>query len=296
MKINQLDGYVAFLAVARSRSFTAAAAQLEVSPQAVSQAVRALEERLQSRLLNRTTRSVALSEAGERFMAKVGPALADLLEAQESLRELRDRPSGLLRINLSRAAFTAVIRPRLGEFHRLYPELGLELGFDDGLVDIVAEGYDGGIRLGEAVARDMVSVPLSRRERSVVVAAPEYLARKGTPRTIADLAGHDCIRFRMPSGGGIYRWELVSGKEAVAVDAPGTATANDTDALIAMARAGMGLAYVLGSNAEPWLATGELVAVLDKYMPSFPGFHFYYPSRHQLPAKLRCFLDFWKAA
>ncbi len=294
MKIHQLDGYLAFATVARTRSFTAAAAQLGVSPQAVSQAVRALESRLQLRLLNRTTRSVSLNEAGERFMARVGPALGELLDAADAIGELRDTPSGLLRINLSRVAFAAVIQPRLASFRAHYPDVRLEFGFDDGFVDIVEQGCDAGIRLGEAVAKDMVSVPLSREERIALVATPAYLAQHGTPRTIADLTQHICIRFRMPSSGALYRWELLEGGREITLDAPATLTVNDTGAMLALALDGLGLGYVLASVAQPHLAAGRLVEVMPEATPRFPGFHLYYPSRRQPPAKLRCFLEIWR--
>jgi DNA-binding transcriptional LysR family regulator len=295
MRINQLDGYLAFVTVARTRSFTAAAALLEVSPQAVSQAVKVLEDRLQLRLLHRTTRSVSVNEAGERFLARVGPALTDLMEAAESLQDLRDKPSGQLRVNLPRAAFTALIRPRIADFHRLYPDVRLEFGFDDRFVDIVEQGFDAGIRLGEAVAQDMVSVPLSREERIAIVATPGYLKKHGTPTTIADLAAHTCVRFRMPASGIVYRWELIEAKRSLEVEVNGPITVNDTDALLAMALDGIGLAYVLECTARPFLASKRLRKVLEKCSPKFPGFHLYYPSRRQLPGKLRCFVDFWRA-
>jgi DNA-binding transcriptional LysR family regulator len=294
MRIDQLDGLVAFRAVAQSRSFTSAAAQLEVSPQAVSQAVKALETRLNVRLFNRTTRSVALTEAGERLWARVGPALDDVMDATESVRELAEKPTGLLRISLPRLAFSSLLQPHLGRFHEQYPGIRLELCFDDSFVDIVERGLDAGIRLGDSVARDMVSLPLSRQEAVVIVASPAYLKRRGTPQTIADLAQHDCIRFRFPSTDVIFRWELVDEGRPVEVEVAGPVTVNDPAAMVGCALEGIGLAYVLESTAREPLAAGKLKRVLPTACPTLPGLHIYFPSRRQLPMKLRCFVDFWR--
>lgn len=294
MRIDQLDGLVAFRTVARTRSFTAAAAELEVSPQAVSQGVKALETRLSVRLFNRTTRSVALTEAGERLWARVGPALDEVVEATESVRELAEKPTGLLRISLPRLAFGGLIQPQLGRFHEQYPGIALELCFDDGFIDIVERGLDAGIRLGDSVARDMVSVPLSSRETIVVVASPAYLKRRGTPKKIADLAQHNCIRFRFPSTDAIFRWELLDDGRPVEVEVTGPVTVNDPPSMVGCALEGLGLAYVLESIARDALATGKLKRVLPAACPTLPGLHLYFPSRRQLPMKLRCFVDFWR--
>ena len=294
MRIDQLDGLVAFRAVAQTRSFTAAAAQLEVTPQAISQSVKALEARLSVRLFNRTTRSVALTEAGERLWARLGPALNDVMEATESVRELAEKPTGLLRISLPRLAFGSVLQPHLARFHEQYPGVALELCFDDAFVDIVGRGLDAGIRLGDSVARDMVSLPLSVRETIVIVASPAYLKRRGTPKRIADLALHDCIRFRFPSSEVIFRWELLDEGRAVEVEVSGPFTVNDPAAMVGCALEGLGLAYVLESTAREPLATGKLRCVLPTACPTLPGLHIYYPSRRQLPMKLRCFIDFWR--
>jgi DNA-binding transcriptional LysR family regulator len=295
MRIDQLDGLVAFRTVARTRSFTAAAAELEVSTQAVSQGVKALETRLSVRLFNRTTRSVALTEAGERLWARVGPALDDVMEATESVRELAEKPTGLLRISLPRLAFGGLVQPHLGRFHAQYPGIALELSFDDGFIDIVERGLDAGIRLGDAVARDMVSLPLSSREPIVIVASPAYLKRRGTPKQIVDLAQHDCIRFRFPSTEAIFRWELLDNGRPVEVEVAGPVTVNDPPSMIGCALEGLGLAYVFESLARDSLATGKLKRVLPAACPTLPGLHLYFPSRRQLPMKLRCFVDFWKS-
>jgi DNA-binding transcriptional LysR family regulator len=295
MRIDQLDGLVAFRTVARTRSFTAAAAELEVSTQAVSQGVKALEARLSVRLFNRTTRSVALTEAGERLWARVGPALDDVMEATESVRELAEKPTGLLRISLPRVAFSGLLQPHLGRFHEQYPEITLDLRFDDGFIDIVERGLDAGIRLGSSVARDMVSLPLSSRETIVIVASPAYLKRRGTPKKIADLAQHDCVRFRFPSTDAIFRWELRDDAgRPVEVEVAGPVTVNDPISMVGCALEGLGLAYVFESIARDALATGKLKRVLPAACPTLPGLHLYFPSRRQLPMKLRCFVDFWK--
>lgn len=294
MRIDQLDGLVSFRTVARTRSFTAAAAELEVSPQAVSQAVKSLETRLGVRLFNRTTRSVALTEAGERLWARVGPALDDVMEATESVRELATKPTGLLRISLPRIAFGGLLQPHLARFHQQYPGIGLDLCFDDGFVDIVALGLDAGIRLGDAVARDMVSLPMSAREPIVIVGSPSYLKRRGTPLKIADLAQHDCIRFRFPSTDAIFRWELLDNGRPVEVEITGPMTVNDPASMVGCAVEGLGLAYVFESIARDALAAGKLKRVLPTATPILPGLHLYFPSRRQLPMKLRCFVDFWK--
>lgn len=295
MRIDQLDGLAAFRCVAQTRSFTAAAVQLAVSPQAVSQAVKALEARLGVRLFHRTTRSVSLNEAGERLWAKVGPALDDLFEATESVQEFRDKPMGLLRLGVSRPAFSALIQPAMVGFHAAYPDIGLELSFDDGFIDIVEKGIDAGIRLGDSVAQDMVSVKLSESEPIAILASPDYLARRGTPAGAADLKDHDCIRFRFPSTGVVFRWELLDEGRPIEMEVSGPITVNDTASMLSCAAEGLGLAYVLERTARDMLASGALRKVLPKASPVLPGFHLYYPSRRQLPPKLRCFVDFMTA-
>lgn len=292
MRIDQLDGLVAFRCVAEERSFTAAAARLDISPQAVSQAVKSLEARLGVRLFHRTTRSVSLSEAGERLWSRAGTALADLFDATESVQEFRDKPIGLLRLGVSRPAYTSWLQPALAEFHAAYPGIRLELSFDDGFVDIVAQGLDAGVRLGHAVAQDMVSVKVTASEPVAIVASPDYLKRRGVPRRLTDLARHDCILFRMPSTGAVYRWELVDDGKPVEMEVAGPVVVNDTAAMLGCAQAGLGLAYVLEGTAAELARSGALVKVLPSAVPLLPGFHLYYPSRRHLPLKLRCFIDF----
>lgn len=295
MRIDQLDGLVAFRCVAQTKSFTAAAAQLEVSPQAVSQAVKALEARLGVRLFHRTTRSVSLNEAGDRLWAKVGPALADLFEATEAVQEFRDKPVGLLRLAVSRPAFSALLQPALAGFHAAYPDIKLELSFDDGFVDIVAKGLDAGVRIGDSVAQDMVSVKVSESEPIAILGSPDYLKRRGVPKKVADLGNHDCIRFRFPSTGVVFRWELLDEGRPVEMEVNGPITVNDTASMLACAVEGLGLAYVLERTARDRLSSGVLQKVLPMASPVLQGLHLYYPSRRQVPPKLRCFVDFMTA-
>ena len=276
MRIDQLDGLVAFRCVAQTRSFTAAAAELEVSPQAVSQTVKALEARFGVRLFHRTTRSVSLNEAGDRLWAKVGPALTDLFEAIESVQEFRDKPVGLLRLGISRPAFSALLQPALASFHLAYPEIKLELSFDDGFVDIVAKGLDAGVRIGDLVAQDMVSVKVSESEPIAILGSPDYLNRRGVPMKVADLGNHDCIRFRFPSTGAVFRWELIDKGHLVEMEVHGPITVNDTASMLACAMEGMGLAYVLERTARDMLGSGALTKVLSTAAPVLPGLHLYY--------------------
>lgn len=295
MRIDQLDGLVAFRCVAQTKSFTAAAAQLEVSPQAVSQAVKALEARLGVRLFHRTTRSVSLNEAGDRLWAKVSPALADLFEATESVQEFRDKPMGLLRLAVSRPAFSALLQPALAGFHAAYPDIKLELSFDDGFVDIVAKGLDAGVRIGDSVAQDMFSVKVSESEPIAILGSPDYLKRRGVPKKVTDLGNHDCIRFRFPSTGVVFRWELLDEGRPIEMEVNGPITVNDTASMLACAVEGLGLAYVLERTARDMLGSGALQKVLPMASPVLQGLHLYYPSRRQVPPKLRCFLDFMMA-
>lgn len=294
-RLNRLDGLVAFRHVAMARSFSGAAVRLDVSPQAVSQSIRQLEQRLGVRLFHRTTRSVSLTEAGEGFLQRVAPALEDLLAATETLEASQSGPRGILRIGLAKPAFAGVLLPRLGEFHQRYPDIHLDFRFDDSLVDIVALGLDAGIRLGEFVARDMVSIPLTRRERLVLVASPAYLVHHGVPTALADLAGHRAIRFRSPTHGNLYRWELVDRGKPLEMAVEGPVTVNDPAAMLLAAEAGLGIALVLESAAREALGTGRLKEVLAGAGGEFPGYHLYFSSRRQLSPKLRGFLDFWKA-
>jgi DNA-binding transcriptional LysR family regulator len=295
MKLTQLDGLLAFTTVARQGSFTAAAALLEVTPSAISQTVRQLEERLDVRLLHRTTRSVRLTEAGEQFLARVAPAVAELTQAAAELDEYRGGASGVLRLNMAHIAYAACVRPLLPGFLARHPGIKVELDLDDGFVDIVAGGFDAGVRLGESVQLDMVTVPLTRQERMCMVAAPDYAARRGLPDSIEDLQRHDCIRFRFRKSQAIYRWELLREGQLVDVEVGGPLTVSSSVEMAAAALDGIGIAYVFVRQVEADLAAGRLVPVLPDCWPTFTGFHLYYPTRRQMPAKLRAFIDYCAA-
>jgi DNA-binding transcriptional LysR family regulator len=289
---DDLAGLTTLLAVADKRSFTAAAAELGLTPSAVSQTVSALEQRLGVRLLQRTTRSVGLTEAGERFLAQVRPALASVRSAVESLDAARGRPSGTLRLNVPRLASQWIVEPLLAPFLAAHPDLRLDIAIDDGLANIVDQGFDAGIRLGEMLDRDMVAIRLTGDMRTAIVGSPAYLAAHGAPKHPRDLLRHACINYRRISSGTVYRWELtVKGREVtIAVD--GRLVTNDGELMLRAALDGVGLAYLMEHVVADHLASGRLVRVLDRYCPPFPGLFLYYPSRAQLAPKLRALLDF----
>lgn len=291
MQRGDLDGLVALLTVAEKRSFTAAAAALGVTPSAVSQSVRALEQRAGVALLARTTRDVAPTEAGRRFLERARPAVDDILSAFRDAASLGDRPSGLLRLNVPRVALPSLIEPVLAGFCASYPEVQVEIHVDDRLANIVAEGFDAGIRIGELVDADMVAVPLSPAFRLAVVGSPDYFGRHGRPQHPVELKRHACINFRQ-SDRSLYRWEFEeAGREfALAVDGP--IIANEANVMISAAVKGLGLAYMLDPVVEPLCRRGLLERVLEPFCPQTPGFFLYFPSRHQVLPKLRAFIDF----
>src|SRR5690606_38507531 len=270
MRRDYLAGLTAFAAVAEKKSFTAAAAQLGISSSAVSHAVRDLESRLGLRLLNRSTRSVNLTEAGERYFTRVLPALRELARAADGLDELRDTPTGLLRINLSRPAYDAVLAGRLSEFHRLHPQVQLELVVDDTLTDIVAAGCDAGIRLGETLHQDMVAVAVSEPLELVISASREYFDQHSMPRTPSDLRDHACIACRYPSSGKLYSWELERAGKEVRFEPSSWVVTNDAAALLDLVRSGAGLACVLSHMVVDDLERGTLIRVLADWCPPFP--------------------------
>lgn len=288
---DDLAGIGAFLAVAEKRSFTAAAAELRVTPSAVSQNVRALEERVGVRLLQRTTRSVGLTEAGTRFLERMKPAMRAVGEAFDSLDEVRGRPAGRLRLNVPRVAFRAVIEPVLAGFMATYPELEVEIVLDDRFVDIVKEGFDAGIRIGEMLGQEMIAVPISEPLRMAVVGSPSYFARRGRPKHPRDLLAHDCITFRRMSAGDIGDWEFEERGRAITIAPRGRIVTNDSDAMLQAAIAGLGLAYTFDDEAAAMIADRRLVRVLDKYCTPFPGYFLYYPSRAHVPAKLTALVE-----
>ena len=285
-----LSDLSAFVAVATHRSFSRAAAELGLSPSALSHTVRGLEERLDLRLLNRTTRSVAPTEAGERLLERLRPALRDIDDALEDANAFRDKPAGRLRLNVPRSAALLLLAPVMTRFIKAYPQMRLEITTEDRLVDIVAGGYDAGVRFGESVERDMVAVRIGPDLRMAVVGSPAYFRHHPKPAKPRDLHDHACIRFRLPSGG-IYRWEFEKKGEVLEVEVDGPLTLGDQQVMLQAALDGAGLAIVLESHARPHLKARQLVRVLADWCPPFPGYFLYYPSRRQVPAGLRAFID-----
>jgi DNA-binding transcriptional LysR family regulator len=291
---DDFTGVAALLSVADKRSFTKAAKDLAVTPSAISQSIRNLEERVGLRLLQRTTRSVGLTEAGETFVERMRPALLGMHDAFESLTSLRDRPSGLLRLNVPRVVYVDLIGPRLAEFLRMYPEIKIEICIDQALADIVGQRFDAGIRLGQTLDPEMIAVRVSEDQRTIVVGSPTYFAKHGKPKHPRDLHQHACITYRQLSNGGIYRWEFSElGKDfEIAVD--GRIIVNDAELMVDAALQGLGLAHVFESNVHDLVAKKKLVRVLDAFCDPFPGFFLYYPSRANIAPKLQAFVDFMK--
>jgi DNA-binding transcriptional LysR family regulator len=291
---DDLSGLTELILVAEKRSFTAAAAELRVTPSAVSQAVRALEERVGVRLLQRTTRSVGLTEAGERFMARLKPAVAGVHEAFAALGELRDRPAGVLRLTVSRMAYQQMLEPRLPAFLAAYPDITLDVSIDDALANIVEHGFDAGIRIGEMLDREMVCVKLGEDMRMAVVGSPVYFTAYNKPKHPRDLQAHNCINYRMKTSGVVYRWEFTEQGKDFVVTVNGRLLVNDVELMANAAIAGLGLAYVIDSCVREHLSNKSLVRVLDAFCTPFPGFYLYYPSRAQLAPKLKALVDFFK--
>src|SRR3954447_17342521 len=271
----------AFLAVARERSFTRAAAQLGVSPSALSQTMRSLEERLGVRLLTRTTRSVAPTEAGENLVQTVGPHLAGIETSLAVLSQLRDKPAGTIRLTAVDHAAETILWPALAEFLAKYPDVHVDLIVDNTLRDIVSERFDAGIRMGERVARDMIAVRIGPEIRMAAVATPSYFEKRGKPKTPQELAHHSCINMRFATLGNVYAWEFEKGSRELNVKVEGQLTVNDIAVIRQAALNGVGIAFIPADIAEPYIQAGELVRVLADWTPPFPGYFLYYPSRRQ---------------
>ena len=289
-----LDGVEAFLSVAQHRNFRRAAAELGVTPSAISQAVRALEARVGAALFIRTTRSVGLTEAGERFLSRAKPAFEELVAASAVARDLGQRPAGLLRLTVPRAVVPIVLEPLIASFCQAYPEVQVELAASEELVDIAAEGFDAGVRLGQFIAADMIAVRLSPPFPFVVVGSPDYLRSRNQPERIDDLRRHACLRMRR-SNGSIAPWSFVDGNKAVEVIVAGPVIANDFPTLLGAALKGVGLAQVPGPVAAAAVKAGKLARVLEPFAPMLPGVFLYYPSRRQIMPKLRAFIDHVKS-
>lgn len=289
----QLSQLAVLSAVAEGRSFRKAAAELGIAPSAVSHAVSSLEASLGLRLLHRTTRSVSPTEEGKRLLDTLGPALADIDAVIDTLAEQGGRPAGPLRITLPRLAAEDLIVPRLGEFLRLYPEISLEISTDDRFEDIVAKGFDAGLRLGEHLDADMIAVKASGEWRGAIVGSPSYFADNPPPHDPRDLIRHRCIRRRFASGL-IYRWELEKDGKPLVVDVQGPLILSDQSLIRRAAIDGAGLAFVFEQRVEDDIRQGRLTRVLDEWCAPFDGFYIYYPSRRQMRPALRAFVDFFR--
>jgi DNA-binding transcriptional LysR family regulator len=272
---------IAFLAVARERSFTRAAANLGVSPSALSHTMRGLEERLGLQLLTRTTRNVSPTEAGERLLRTVAPHFDGIEEALAGLTELRDKPAGTLRLAAGDLAAEEILWPAVQKLRRDYPDITVEIDVDNGLTDIVAGRYHAGVRLGESVDKDMIAVPISPDLRMAVVGAPSYFARHPKPRLPKDLTAHACINLRLPTFGGYYAWELEKAGKEMKVRVDGPLAFNSSKLVVEAALAGFGLACLLEMRVRPYLMNKGLIRVLADWCPPFPGYYLYYPSRRQ---------------
>jgi DNA-binding transcriptional LysR family regulator len=281
----------AFLAVARLRSFSSAARELGVSRSAVSYSVRQLEDRLRVALLTRTTRSVALTDAGRRLVETAGPGLGQALAALANAAAEPGEAVGRLRLSAPRMAVAFVINPVLPTFRARHPRVEVEVDIEDRFVDIVAEGYDAGVRLSEAIERDMVQVRLTDAFRFVVVGAPSYLERHGTPEKPQDLLRHECITFRARTTGALYAWELERGRKTWRVPVRAGVVTGDSEVMLSLAESGAGLAYVFEPTVREQLRTGRLKVVLEAYAPTVPGFFLYFPSRAQRSPPLRLFIE-----
>jgi DNA-binding transcriptional LysR family regulator len=295
LNTGSLPQLAVFVAVARLRSFTAAARELGVSTSAVSQAVRFLEEQLRVALLTRTTRSVAPTDAGRELLERAGPALAQAVAALDGVSARPGEIVGRIRLSVPRMAVPYVIAPLLPKFRAQHPRIDVEVVAEDRFVDIVAEGYDAGVRLSEAIERDMVQVRLTEAFRFVVVGAPSYLARHGTPERPKDLLRHECVTFRLTTGS-LYPWELERGRKNWRVPVRGGVITNDSRLTVALAEQGVGLAYVFEPFVAELLRTGRLRRVLEPYAATVPGFFLYFPSRAQRSAPLRVFIEAARAA
>ena len=291
MQRGNLDDLLAFVAVARERSFTRAAARLGVSQSALSHTMRELEARLGVRLLTRTTRSVSPTEAGERLLNTVGPRLEEIEAELGALGELRDKPAGTIRLTATEYAADEILLPKLAKLLRAYPDIKVEIVIDYGLTDIVAQRFDAGVRSGEQVAKDMIAVRIAPDMRMAVVGAPSYFKRQPEPKRPQDLVNHNCIKLRLPTHGGVYAWEFEKAGRELRVRVDGQLTYNTTAQMLAAALAGLGLAYVPEGLARPHVARGRLKRVLAEWCPPYSGYHLYYPSRRQPSAAFALVVD-----
>ena len=284
MPHENFNDLAAFVTVAKERSFTRAAAKLGVSQSALSQTIRALEERLGLRLLTRTTRSVAPTEAGDRLLQTVAPRFQEIEAQLAALSELREKPAGTVRITAGEHPAISILQPALKRFLPDHPDINVEIIVDFGLTDIVAEGYDAGVRMGEQMAKDMIAVRIGPEMRMAVVGSPSYFERHPFPRTPQDLTAHKCINIRLPTYGGLFPWSLEKNGREVNVRGEGQLVFNNLALRLSSALDGLGLAYMPEDQALGYVADGRLTRVLEDWCPYFPGYHLYYPSRRHSPA------------
>jgi DNA-binding transcriptional LysR family regulator len=288
---DELSVLAAFLTVAQERSFTRAAKRLGVSPSALSHAIKGLEEEIGIRLLARTTRSVAPTDAGEQLIARLDPALTDIREALGQVAGLRSRPAGRVRVVVSPLAARMVLAPKLGAFAHAYPDVVLDVTtINKRRLDLVAEHFDAGIQLGEFIERDMIAVRVSADQRAAIVGAPGYFKAHPKPKSPRDLTNHRCLNFRHGADE-IYRWEFDKGKQSLAVAVDGPLVVDDGELLIRAAIDGVGLTFLMEEHAAPYLASGQLVRVLEDWCEPFAGYFLYYPSRRQQPAALSALIE-----
>ena len=285
------EDLLAFVAVARERSFTRAAARLGLSQSALSHTIRGLETRLGLRLLARTTRSVSPTEAGERLLQSIGPRLEEIEAEIDALGDLRQKPAGTIRISATDHVADTILWPKLTKLLREYPDIRVEITIEYGLTDIVAQRFDAGVRSGERVAKDMIAVRIGPDLRMAVVAAPSYFANRPLPKAPQDLVAHNCINLRLPTHGGLYAWEFEKGSREVNVRVEGQLVFNGTNQMLKAALDGFGLAYVPEELAEPHIAAGRLQRVLEDWCQPYPGYHLYYPSRRQSSAAFTLLVD-----
>ena len=291
MPRENINDLLAFLAVAKERSFTRAAAKLGVSQSALSHTIRELEARLGIRLLTRTTRSVSPTEAGERLLHSVGSRFEEIEVELAAIRELREKPAGTIRITATEYAADAILLPKLAKLLSRYPDIKVEIIIDYGLTDIVAQRYDAGVRSGEQVAKDMIAVRIGPDMRMAVVGTPSYFKKRPEPKTPQDLIGHNCITLRLPTHGGLYAWEFEKGGRELRVRVEGQLTYNTTAQMLTAAVAGLGLAYVPEGLAQPHLTKGRLKRVLEDWCLPYSGYHLWYPSRRQPSAAFALLVD-----
>ena len=291
MARENFNDLLAFLAVAREGSFTKAAGKLGVSQSALSHAIRGLESRMGIRLLTRTTRSVSPTEAGERLLSTIGPRFEEIEAELSALSELRDKPSGTIRITTGDHAAEAVLWPKLAPFLAEYPDIKVEINIDNSLTDIAANRYDAGVRLGDQVAKDMIAVRIAPDLRTSVVAAPSYLARRAAPITPQELTSHDCINLRLPTLGGLYAWEFEKDGHELKVRVEGQLIFNRLNQVLTAALDGFGLAFLPEDMVTTHVAAGRLVRVLEDWCPLWQGYHLYYPSRRQTSRAMTLLID-----